>query len=259
MSEERIIKEELHGTVRSAKRLCRANVRLAKARYKRERCELLIKQGKPLPKDPPKRSILNEIGNSLTHGVGIIFAVIAFALMLYSSKTAGEIAGASIYFGGLLWMFTASCLYHALPHGTAAKRLFRRFDYTGIYLLIGATFAPSLLNVVGGTFGTVFFIIQWAVIAFGIVLVGVFGPARFRFIHIPLYVILGWSALMLMPWLIGKSFALAMWILAGGVIYTLGIIPYMIKMKVAHFIWHFFVLAGAAVQWVGIYIHIYLA
>ena len=214
--------------------------------------------GKQPPKDPPKRSVLEEIGNSVTHGVGSLFAVVAFILMLLSSDRTEDYVGAIIYFFGAFVMFTMSCLYHAFRHGSTVKRLFRRFDYSCIYLLIGATFAPPLLSVVGGVFGTVFFVVQWAVIIFGITIVGVFGPTRFRKLHIPLYVILGWSALMLMPSLISSSFALAMWILAGGVIYSVGIIPFVMKSPVSHFIWHFFVLAGAVVQWIGIYQYIYI-
>ena len=246
-------KREYKETRRRERRLLKARLRFAKKRY--------LDQTLPLfdsSLNPPKRSVLEEIGNSVTHGLGSVFAIVAFILMLSSSSTAGEYAAAFIYFFGQLIMFTMSCLYHALPHGSAAKRLFRRFDYSSIYLLIGATFAPPLINVVGGTFGAVFFIVQWAVIALGITLVGVFGPTRLRFIHIPLYLVLGWSALMLLPSLISTSFPLAMWILAGGVIYTLGIIPFMVKLRASHFIWHFFVLAGAVVQWIGIYLYIYL-
>ena len=226
----------------------------------RDSVEALYESGAvPRPTDPPKRGLLEEIGNAVTHGAGSAFAVVAFILMLLSADTAQEYVGACIYFFGLFVMFTMSCLYHAFTHGSSVKRLFRRFDYSSIYLLIGATFAPPLLCVVGGAFGTVFFIIQWAVIAAGISLVGVFGPTKLRFVHIPMYVILGWSALMLLPSMISTSFPLAMWILAGGVVYTLGIIPFTMKMKVSHFIWHFFVLAGAVVQWIGIYLYIYLA
>ena len=109
----------------------------------------------------------------------------------------------------------------------------------------------------GNTFGIVFFVIQWAVIAAGVSLVGVFGPGRLRFIHIPLYVILGWSALMLMPSMWTDPW-LALFILFGGIIYTLGIIPYAIKARVSHFIWHIFVLLGAVTQWVGIYVYVFL-
>ena len=137
------------------------------------------------------------------------------------------------------------------------KRLFRRFDYSSIYLLIGATFAPVLLCLYENTFGLIFFAAQWLIIACGISLVGVFGPTRLRFVHIPLYVILGWSALMLFPGMISVAPALAFWILAGGVLYTVGIIPFLMKSNVAHFIWHIFVLAAAIVQWIGIYTYVY--
>ena len=252
------LKKKYKREVKEEKKKLADTLRALKLQH-REDVEALYESGDiPRPNDPPKRALLEEIGNAVTHGVGSIFAIVALILMLAASDTSVEYVGASIYFFGLFVMFTMSCLYHAFAHGTAVKRLFRRFDYSSIYLLIGATFAPPLLCVVGGTFGLIFFIIQWAIIAAGISLVGVFGPTKLRFIHIPMYVILGWSALMLLPTLIETSFALAMWILAGGVLYTLGIIPFAMKMKVSHFIWHFFVLAGAVVQWIGIYLYIYL-
>jgi len=252
------IKREYKESVTLAKKRYATERRIARRKYGFALDDYNKATGKPKPQNPPKRSLLEEIGNAVTHGLGAIFAIVSLILMLASSDTVEEYAAANIYFFGLFVMFTNSCLYHSFRHGTAVKRLFRRFDYSSIYLLIGATFAPSLLCVVGGTFGIIFFIVQWAIIAAGISLVGVFGPTRLRFVHIPMYVVLGWSALMLMPWLISSSFQLAMWILAGGVIYTLGIIPFAIKLRASHFIWHFFVLAGATVQWIGIYTYIYL-
>ncbi len=236
----------------------RSNKKQISDSHKERLAEYYKINGKPLPKDPPKRCLLEEIGNSVTHGIGGAFAVFALALMLLSASNSLEIAAAVIYSLGLFFAFTVSCLYHAFKHGTAVKRLFRRFDYSSIYLLIGATFAPPLLCVVGGSFGCLFFVIQWAIIATGITLVSVFGPTRLRFIHIPLYVILGWSALMLMPRLWGYSHSLSLFILSGGVIYTLGIIPFCMKARTSHLVWHFFVMAGAVVQWLGIYLYIYL-
>lgn len=235
-----------------------------KARLSEIRCservyleEYYLTTGKPIPKNPPKRPLLEEIGNAVSHGLGSVFAIVAMILMLVFSDDGADIASALIYSIGMLVMFTASCIYHALPNGGRAKRLFRRFDYSCIYVLIGATFAPVLLSYMGNTFGIVFFVIQWAVIAAGVSLVGVFGPGRLRFIHIPLYVILGWSALMLMPSMWTDPW-LALFILFGGIIYTLGIIPYAIKARVSHFIWHIFVLLGAVTQWVGIYVYVFL-
>ncbi len=217
-----------------------------------------ISAGKKAPVNPPKRSLLEEIGNSVTHGAGTVFAVVAIVLMMISADSAVKVAGAWVYFVGLFIMFTMSCMYHAFPYGSRVKRVFRRFDYSCIYLLIGATFAPILLCYIGGTFGLVFFIVQWSVIVTGITLVGVFGPTRLRFIHIPLYLILGWCGLMFLPRMLSNDPWLAFYILGGGVVYSIGVIPFAIKAKVSHFIWHFFVLAGAVVQWVGVYLYIYL-
>jgi hemolysin III len=69
------------------------------------------------------------------------------------------------------------------------------------------------------------------------------------------YLLLGWSGIMLLPAMIKEQIYFAYYILGGGIIYTLGIIPFMIKGKCAHFIWHFFVLLGAVIQWVGIFLY----
>ena len=154
-------------------------------------------------------------------------------------------------------MFTMSCLYHSFKYGSAVKRLFRRFDYSSIYLLIGATFVPILLIFIGETFGIVFVIIQWIIIITGITFIGVFGPHKLRVLHITLYIVLGWSGLILLPKMLMENITLFYYILGGGIIYTLGIIPFAIKAKVSHFIWHFFVLFGAIVQFIGIFICLY--
>ena len=103
-------------------------------------------RGKQAPQNPPKRHLLEEIGNAVSHGLGSLFAVVAIIFMATHAEDVYETVGAWVYFFGLFVMFTMSCLYHAFPHGSRVKRLFRRFDYSSIYLLIGATFAPILLS-----------------------------------------------------------------------------------------------------------------
>ncbi len=207
--------------------------------------------------NPPRRAVIEEIGNAVTHGIGSVFSIIAYVLLLLKSTQAVDYIAASVYFFGMFVMFTMSCLYHAFAYGSKVKRVFRRFDYSSIYLLIGATFAPILLCFVGGAYGLVFFIAQWVIIATGITLVGVFGPTRLRWLHIPLYVLLGWSALLFVPRMISNCLPLFFWVIGGGLTYSLGIIPFALKKKVAHFIWHFFVLIGAVVFWIGIYSYVF--
>ncbi|MBO7214890.1 MAG: hemolysin III family protein [Clostridia bacterium] len=221
----------------------------------------LNSNGKSVTKDKnllaPKRSVLEEIGNSVSHGVGALFGVVVLIMMLNSAHNLNQAVGAWIYFAGIFISMTMSSLYHAFKYGTVTKRLFRRFDYISIYLLIGATFAPILLIFIKGVLGFAFFTAQWLVIAVGVTFIGVFGPNKFRIFHLLGYVLMGWSGLFFLPRMLNGAPILVAFILGGGIIYSLGIIPFALKGRVAHFIWHLFVLGGVAVQWIGIYLTLY--
>ena len=154
-------------------------------------------------------------------------------------------------------MFLMSCLYHSFRWGTKVKRLWRRFDYISIYLLIGGTFTPMWLLFWGGQAGTAFCIAQWALILLGIIFVAVFGPGRPRALHPVLFVVLGWVGLVFLPRMVRENLPLFLFILTGGIIYTVGVIPFALKRKGAHFLWHFFVFFGAVVHWFGIYFFLY--
>ena len=154
-------------------------------------------------------------------------------------------------------MFLMSCLYHSFRWGSGVKRLWRRFDYISIYLLIGGTFTPMWLLFWRGQTGTVLCIVQWVLILLGVTFVAIFGPGRPRVLHPVLFVVLGWVGLIFLPRMIRENMPLFLFTLAGGVIYTVGIIPFALKRKGAHFLWHFFVFFGAIVHWFGIYFFLY--
>ena len=151
----------------------------------------------------------------------------------------------------------SSGLYHALKNGSRAKRIGRRFDYTSIYLLIGGTFAPIWLIYMGGFWGVALFCIQWVVILTGVTLVMVFGPGRWRPLHFTLYFVLGWSGLAFIPEFYRNAPILLLFIFLGGLVYTLGMIPFGRNHKYDHCVWHLFVVAAAVLHWVGIYTQIY--
>ena len=165
---------------------------------------------------------------------------------------------ASLVYGiSLFFLMLMSCLYHAFRSGSVVKRLWRRFDYSSIYLLIGGTFAPLYLVYWGNTLGIVLFCVQWGLILLGITTICIFGPGRFRWLHFTLYFVIGWSGLMFFPDWWNHNRPLMAMILLGGVIYTVGMVPFVKDKKYNHFIWHFFVLAGAILHWLGIYMYIY--
>ncbi len=208
--------------------------------------------------NPPRRSVLEEVGNAVTHGIGALLGIAGLVLLLIHSDTGIRLAASLIYGICFILMFLMSCLYHSFRWGTRVKRLWRRFDYISIYLLIGGTFTPLWLLFRGGTAGIVLCAVQWLLILTGIALIGVFGPEKARKIHMTLYVVLGWCGLIFMPQMLRSSLSLFWFILSGGILYTLGIIPFAARKKGAHFIWHFFVLFGALTHWLGIYLYLYI-
>ena len=209
--------------------------------------------------EAPKRTVLEEIGNAITHGVGALLAVFMMILMLLKSTNGLMIMASLVYGISIIVMMSMSSLYNSFKHGTKVKRLWRRFDYASIYLLIGGTYAPIFLIYIANTLGIVLFSIQWLCIVTGIVFVSIFGPGRIKWLHYILYFLVGWSGILFIPSWISSELSLLTWILLGGIIYTLGMIPFCKKgVKSAHFIWHFFVLMGAITQWIGIYLNLYM-
>lgn len=207
--------------------------------------------------EPPKLTIVEEVGNAVTHGVGAMLALAGMILLLLKSDTGLKVMASCFYGISLFILMLMSCLYHSFKSGSTVKRLWRRFDYSSIYLLIGGTLAPLYLVYWGNTLGIVLFCVQWSLIIFGVTMICIFGPGRFRWIHFTLYFAIGWSALMFFPDWIKHSTHLLFMMLIGGVLYTIGMIPFVKDKKYSHFIWHFFVLAGAVFHWFGIYLYVY--
>ena len=212
--------------------------------------------------EAPKRRLIEEIGNSITHGIGALIGIVLLILMLRYSNSAVEVVSAAIYGFCLILQMAFSSMYHAFRYGSRVKRIFRRFDYSGIYLLLGGTFTPLYLIFMHNTWPTLaitLFIIMWVLIAFGLTMVAIFGPGRLRLLHYFLYFGIGWAGVIYIPLFLKTDIRFLLWILGGGLAYTLGMIPFALfnKKNTAHFIWHFMSMAGTFLQWVGIFIFIF--
>ena len=149
--------------------------------------------------DVPQRTLLEEIGNSITHGVGAGIAIVMFVFMLINSDTTIKLIASLFYGISMILMMTMSCLYHAFGRNSTVKRVFRRFDYSSIYLLIGGTYTPILLLLTGGVIGNVVFLIDWILIITGITFVSIFGPGRLKLLHFSLYFVIGWCGALFTP------------------------------------------------------------
>lgn len=251
------IKKEYKKEKKNLKKKYKEDKRIIQNNYVEDIDYFYTNEYKKVVINPPYRKTINEIGNAISHGIGSILAVFALVILIVKSNTPVQVISSIIYTLGLFFMFTMSCLYHSFKYGSKVKRLFRRFDYASIYLLIGATYTPCLLLFLHNDFGLIFCIIQWVIIITGITFISIFGPTKLRKIHLTLYVILGWSAIFFLPKMITGNFNFFLWILGGGVVYSLGIIPFALNKGPAHFIWHILVLLGSIIQFFGIFIHLY--
>ena len=193
-------------------------------------------------------SIGEEIANSVTHGVAALASVAALPILLVVAIARGDpwrIAGSAIFGATLVMLYAASTLYHALPH-PRAKRVFRILDHSAIYLLIAGTYTPFAVGPLRGPWGWTLFGAVWALAALGITAkatVG-FGFAR---LSTAVYVVMGWLAIIaLRPLLTQVGVAGMMWLLAGGLCYTAGVIFFAWeRLRYGHMVWHLFVAAGS--------------
>lgn len=250
-------KEELKEVKKESSFLDRFKKKLIKD--KKNQKKKIIKEKHKKLNEPPRLYVEEEIGNAISHGAGCLITICFFVLMLIYSNTPLKVLASCFYGISMIVLMLNSCLYHAFKSGSTVKRIWRRFDYLSIYLLIGGTYAPIFLVNLGGTLGIVLFIIQWAVICAGVTICSIFGPGRFKWVHFVLYFVIGWAGILIIPKWISSDLPLLIYILAGGAVYTLGMIPFAMKNKRnAHLLWHMFVLAGCFVQWLGIFLYIYM-
>ena len=196
----------------------------------------------------PNQSMGEEIANSITHGIGIALSIAALVLLVVFSSQRGDvwqIVSFSIYGATLVILYLFSTLYHSFRN-KKVKIFFRLFDYASIYLLIAGTYTPVTLTILRGPLGWTVFGIIWGLAILGVVKQFVFFH-KFHAFSVITYLIMGWLiVLVIKPLLSEVPFMFFMWILIGGLSYTLGIIFFVWeKMPYNHSIWHLFVLGGS--------------
>jgi hemolysin III len=186
--------------------------------------------------------------NGISHLIGAAGALAGLAVLVVLAARQGDpwkIVSFSIYGVTLLMLYVFSTLYHSLRG--RPKAIFRKLDHFAIYLLIAGTYTPFTLVTLRGVWGWWLFGIIWGLAVIGIV-IDALPDKGHRILPLVIYLLMGWSCLVaIRPLLRALPFAGFMWLLAGGLFYTVGIIFFALDSRVRHFhgVWHLLVLAGS--------------
>jgi hemolysin III len=194
------------------------------------------------------RHSVEEVANTITHGIGLLLSVVGFVVLLVLAALRGSawhIVACSIYGATLICLYTASTLYHAVI-SPRVKRALRIFDHSAIYLLIAGTYTPFLLVSLRGPWGWSLFGVIWGLALAG-VLFKFWFVERFVILSTAVYIAMGWLVVIAAkPVITHVPFTALIWLLAGGLAYTGGVIFFAAKrIPYSHAIWHLFVLAGS--------------
>jgi hemolysin III len=200
-------------------------------------------------------SIGEEIASSASHGIGFLGAVTAAPFLIANAarRGAADVVGVSVFVATLILLYLASALYHGLPR-SAAKRLFRVFDHSAIFLLIAGTYTPFALGALRGAWGWTILGLVWGLAIAGVALKSV-GLLRHPVLSTALYVAMGWLAVIaIRPIVACVPTEGIVWLLAGGLAYTGGVAFYAAhRVRYAHVAWHLCVLAGSACHVVAVF------
>jgi len=205
-------------------------------------------------------SLAEEIANSISHGIGLVFGIVGLVLLLVQATETNAntvaIASYSLYGGSMILLFLASTLYHAIPNARA-KRWLKLFDHCAIYLLIAGTYTPFLLVGLNSPLAKGLMIVIWSLALAGI-LFKLTIAHRFKMLSLVTYLLMGWLSLVVIYQMVIKLAPGSVTLLAlGGLVYSLGVIFYVCKrIPYNHAIWHGFVLGGSACHFFAIYLYI---
>ena len=201
------------------------------------------------------QSLGEEIANSVSHGIGLLAALVAFPVLVMAAYQRGDVSGivgAGVFATTMVLLYLTSTLFHALPE-CRSKRVFQILDHSAIYLLIAGTYTPFTLGVLRGFWGWVLFGLVWGLAVVGVVVKAV-GGVRYTTISTWVYLAMGWLILIAADtaWALVPNWGL-FWLIAGGLSYTLGAVFFMAeRIRYFHFVWHLFVIAGTACHFVAV-------
>ena len=208
---------------------------------------------------------IREPGSAITHYIGMMLSLFAAAPLLLKaemSRTPSAIMAMGIFILAMILLYAASTVYHALNVREGVLKVFRKLDHMMIFVLIAGTYTPVCMLVLDGATGMILLTVIWGIALVGILLKALWINCPKWFSSI-IYIAMGWVCLLVFPLLLQRLSAGAFaWLLAGGILYTVGGVVYALKLKGfngvhkyfgSHEIFHLFVMAGSFCHFIVMY------
>ena len=194
----------------------------------------------------------------VSHGVGALLSIAALAVLLVLARgRVLHLASFAVYGASLIVLYSSSALYHSMRVSPNAEARLQKLDHCAIYLLIAGSYTPVCLVALGGAWGWGLFAAQWTLAIAGIACRLIWRDAP-DWLRVVLYILMGWMVVVaLSPLRASLSSAGVAWLLAGGVVYSVGTLIFALDKPhlwpgrfSAHDLWHLFVLGGSACHFV---------
>ena len=208
---------------------------------------------------------LKDPGSAITHFIGMLMAIFAAVPLLIKAAREPDhiyLISLSIYALSLILLYAASTTYHTFDLSERANTILKKIDHMMIFVLIAGSYTPICLITLKGRTGTILLALVWGIAIVGIILKAfwVFCP---KWVSSVLYIGMGWTCVLAFTQILNALSPAAFgWLLAGGVIYTIGGVIYALKLPIfnnrhknfgSHEIFHLFVMGGSMCHFIVMY------
>ena len=211
---------------------------------------------------------IREPGSAITHFIAMMMAVFAAVpLLIKAGIQSGQenLLAMAIFMGSMILLYGASATYHSVDLTGRSLRIFRKLDHMMIFVLIAGSYTPVCLIVLGGKLGYTLLALVWGIAAVGM-LVKAFWITCPKWFSSVIYIAMGWVCVLVFgPLLKTLSAPAFLWLLAGGIIYTVGGVIYALKLPIfnakhkyfgSHEVFHLFVMGGSICHFIFMYLYV---
>ena len=211
---------------------------------------------------------IREPGSAITHFIAMMMAVFATVPMLVKAGIQSgweNFLAMAIFMGSMILLYGASATYHSVDLAGKSLRVFRKLDHMMIFVLIAGSYTPVCLIVLGGKLGYTMLALVWGIAAVGMLVKACWITCPKWFSSV-IYIAMGWVCVLVFgPLLKTLSAPAFLWLLAGGIIYTVGGVIYALKLPIfnakhkffgSHEVFHLFVMGGSICHFIFMYLYV---